>query len=156
MKKRIFKIAVAIVIAFAVFNAAWFAWSHIKYGKLSDGKEAAEFNSLFDKRYLYSDADRFDYLVKYPDYLSFTGNMSVGLPASSDNPFTDALIIWPTITGKYELGALLYDEDGTEYSVYIDAQGKALSKEDEDVVARHSESIQALLKKADEKWGILD
>ena len=71
--------------------------------KLSDGMEAAEFNTVLGKRYLYMDADRYDYLVKYPDYLSFTGNMSVGSPAASENPFTDALIIWPTIAGEYML-----------------------------------------------------
>ncbi|MCR4752254.1 MAG: hypothetical protein K5852_08150, partial [Eubacterium sp.] len=65
-----------------------------------------------------------------------------GMPTLNENPFTDALIIWPTITGKYEFGALLYDEDGTGYSIYIDAKGKALSKEDEDVVLRHSENIK--------------
>lgn len=155
MKRRILRIVLAVAIAFALFNAAWFVWSHIKYGKLSDGMEAAEFNTVLSKRYLYTDADRYDYLVKYPDYLSFTGNMSVGSPAASENPFTDALIIWPTIAGEYKFGVLLY-EDGTGYSVYIDAKGNALSKEDEDVVARHSESIKVLFQKANEKWSILD
>ena len=156
MKKRLLKIILAVVIAFAVFNAAWFAWSHVKYGKLSDGMEAAEFNTVFDKRYFYTDADRYDFLVKYPAYLSFTGNMSVGMPAADGNPFTDALIIWPTMTGQYRFGALLYEEDGTGYSIYIDAKGNALSKEDEDVIARHRESIEVLFQKADEKWGVSD
>ena len=155
MKERILKIVLIAVIVFAMFNAAWYAWSHITYGELSEGMEAAEFNTLFDKRYFYSDADRYDYSVKYPNYLSFTGNMSVGLPTVGENPFTDALIIWPKLTGGYELGALLYDEDGTGYSVYIDDKGNALSKEDEEVVLRHSENIKILLEKADEKWNIL-
>ena len=155
MKKRILKIVLIAVIVFAVFNAVWFAWSHITYGELSEGMEAAEFNTLFDKRYFYSDADRYDYSVKYPGYLSFTGNMSVGIPTTGDNPFTDALIIWPKLTGGYELGALLYDEDGTGYSVYIDEKGNALSEEDEEVLLRHGENIRILLAKADERWDIL-
>ena len=156
MKKRALTIVLVVVIAFAVFNTVWFAWSRSTYGKLSDGMEAAEFNTVFDRRYFYSDAERYDYSVKYPNYLSFTGNMSVGIPTTGDNPFTDALIIWPKLTGGYELGALLYDEDGTGYSVYIDEKGNALSVEDEDVVLRHSDNIRILLIKADERWGIFD
>ena len=48
MKKKVFKIILAVVILFATYNIIWFAWSHIKYGKLSDGmKEEAYANSLY-------------------------------------------------------------------------------------------------------------
>lgn len=154
MKKKILRIALIIAIVFAAYNAVWFAWARIKYGKLAAGMEKAEFSNPVVPRYIYTDKDHYDYLVKYPDYLSFTGNMSVGLPGVNENPFTDALIIWPKITGKYELGMLLYDEDGTGYSVYIDAGGNALFEEDKDAVTRHREAIKDLLMKADEKWNI--
>lgn len=154
MKRKILKIVLIAAIVFAAYNAVWFAWSHIKYGKLTEGMEEAEFSNFVTPRYIYTDDDHYDYLVKYPDYLTFTGNMSVGLPAAYENPFTDALIIWPKITGKYELGVLLYDEDGTEYSVYIDAEGNVLNEEDKDAVSRHREAIKDLLIKADEKWNI--
>ena len=154
MKKIILRIVLIIIIVFVAYNAAWFAWSHIQYGKLTDGMEKAEFSNFITPRYICTDDDRYDYLVKYPDYLSFTGNMSVGLPSVNENPFTDALIIWPKINGKYELGVLLYDDDGTGYSVYIDSEGNALSEEDKDVVSRHTEAIKDLLIKADEKWEI--
>ena len=114
--------------------------------------EKAEFSNFLTPRYLYTDDDHYDYLVKYPDYLSFTGNMSVGLPAVNENPFTDALIIWPQINGKFELGVLLYDEDGTENAVYIDAEGNALYEKDKDLVSRQREAIKQLLMKADKKW----
>ena len=39
MKKKVFKILLAVVIIFAAYNIIWFAWSRIKYGKLSDGME---------------------------------------------------------------------------------------------------------------------
>ena len=156
MKRKILKVVLIVVIVFVAYNTVWFAWAHVKYGKLTDGMEEAEFGDPITPRYIYTDDDRYDYLVKYPDYLSFTGNMSVGLPAMNENPFTDALIIWPKIIGKYELGVLLYDEDGTEYAVYIDADGNALSEEDKDVVSRHREVIEDLLIKADEKWSIFD
>ncbi len=155
MKRKSLRIVLIAVIVFAAYNAVWFAWSHIRYGKLIAGMEKAEFGSFITPRYFDTDDDRYDYLVKYPDYLSFTGNMSVGFPTANENPFTDALIIWPRITGNYEMGVLLYDEDGTGYSVYIDADGNALREEDRDVVSRHREAINSLLTKADERWGIL-
>lgn len=155
MKKKALKIILAAVIAFAVYNIAWFAWSHIKYGKLSGGMEEMEISSFVTRRYSYTDAERFDYLVKYPDYLTFTGNLSVGMPVTDENIFTDALIIWPTLSGKYNYGVLLYEE-GAEYTVYIDADGNALSKEYEDVVSRHRDQIETLLMMADHKWNIRD
>ena len=156
MKRKILKIIVIILIVFVAYNVIWFAWSRIKYGKYIGGMEKAEFGSFITPRYLYTDDDGYDYLVKYTDYPGFTGNMSVGCPVVNENPFTDALIIWPKLFGKYELGVLLYDEDGTGYSVYIDADGNALFEEDKDVVSRHSETIKDLLIKADRKWSIID
>lgn len=153
-RKPALKIILAAAIVFVVYNAVWFAWSHLKYGKLSGGMEETEFSTFVTPRYLYTDADRYDYLVKYPDYLTFTGNLSVGMPTTEENYNTDSLIIWPTFSGNYELGVILYEEDGAAYRVYIDAAGNALSKEDEDVVSRHREHIETLLMMADHQWGI--
>ncbi len=153
MKKKVLKIILAVVIVFAAYNLVWFAWSHIKYGKLSSGMVENEFSSFLTPRYIYTDADQYDYLVKFPDYLTFTGNLSVGMPATDENFFTDALIIWPTLSGKYKFGVILYEE-GRGYQVYIDADGKALSAEYEDVASRHSDNIKKLLMMADNKWGI--
>ena len=152
--KPAIKILLAAAIMFAVYNAVWFAWSHIKYGKLSGGMEETEFSTFVTPRYIYTDAERYDYLVKYPDYLTFTGNLSVGMPTTEENYNTDSLIIWPAFSGKYEFGAILYEEDGKAYRVYIDADGNALSKEDEDVVSRHRDHIETLLTMADHQWGI--
>ena len=154
MKRKILTIILAAAVVFALYNAVWFVWSRTKYGGFSGGMEKVESGSMIMPRYIFTDSDRYDYLVKYPDYLSFTGNMSVGLPSADAYCFTDALIIWPKAGGKYELGVLLYDEDGSEYSVYIDSEGNALSKADEEIVSRHRKSIGNLLIKAEEKWGI--
>lgn len=155
MKKKILKIILAIVILFVAYNTIWFAWSHIKYGKLSAGMEEGDLSSFITPRYVYSDDERYDYLVKYPEYLAFTGNMSVGSPATEENPFTDALIIWPKVVGGYNFGALLYEND-MQYAIYIDSEGNALSEEDEDIVSKHSDIIRNLLMKTDEKWDIYD
>ncbi len=155
LKKKVLKIILAVVIVFAAYNLVWFAWSHIKYGKLSSGMVENEFSSFLTPRYIYTDADQYDYLVKYPDYLTFTGNMSVGMPSTDENFFTDSLIIWPTLSGKYNFGVILYEE-GKGYQVYIDADGNALSMEYKDVVSRHSDNIKSLLMTADSRWGICD
>ena len=155
MKKNVRKIILAVVILFAAYNMIWFAWSHITYGKLSIGMKKGDFGSFAAPRYLYTDDGGYDYLVKYPDYPTFTGNMSVGSPTTEDNVFTDALIIWPKISGGYDFGVLLYEND-MEHAIYIDSEGNALSKEDEDIVSRHSDMIRDLLMKADKRWGIYD
>ena len=155
MKKKVLKIVLAVIILFAAYNIAWFAWSRTKYGRLSDGMEKADFGNLVVPRYTYTDDDRFDYMVKYPDYLRLTGNIYVGLSGTNENPFHDGLIAWPTLSGAYDLGVVLYDEDGSEHLVYIDSEGNALSQEDEEVVSRHSDNISTLLSMADEQWGIL-
>jgi hypothetical protein len=156
MKRKIFRILLIFAIVSAAYNAVWFGWSRIRYGKLTDGMEKADFSSFIVPRYIFTDDEGYDYLVKYPDYLSFSGNMSVGLPAVNENPFRDALNIWPKINGQYELGVLLYDADGSQYAVYIDDDGNALSEEDKEAVSRHKEAIKDLLNKADEKWSILE
>lgn len=94
-------------------------------------------------------------MVKYPDYLSFTGNIYVGLSATNENPYHDGLIAWPTLGGDFSFGVVLYEEDGTEYQVYIDSERNALSQEDEEVISRHSDNISTLFSMADEQWGIL-
>lgn len=47
------------------------------------------------------------------------------MPTTEETFFTDALIIWPKVSGGYQFGALLYDEN-VEYSIYIDSEGNAL------------------------------
>ena len=81
--------------------------------------------------------------------------MSVGMPSTDENLFTDSLIIWPTLSGNYKFGVILYEE-GKGYQVYIDAYGNALSMEYKDVVSRHSDNIKSLLMTADSRWGICD
>ena len=156
MKRIVRKIIAIIIATFAVYNVLWFTWSHVTYGKFSGGLEEDEFSNFVIPHYFCMDEDSYNYAVKYPDYLHFTGNMSVGLPVTEEQFFTDSLIIWPKLSGGYEFGALLYDEDGIAYQIYIDYNGKALSKEDEGVISRHSDNISTLLKKADEKWHIRD
>jgi hypothetical protein len=72
MKRKIFRILLIFAIVSAAYNAVWFGWSRIRYGKLTDGMEKADFSSFIVPRYIFTDDEGYDYLVKYPDYLSFS------------------------------------------------------------------------------------
>lgn len=100
-------------------------------------------------RYVYVDEDGYDYGVKYPDYLSLTGNMSVGLPAADNNPFTDFLIVWPRASGGYVCGVSL--TKGTQtYQIYINADGTAVHPEDGEITAACQDTIDDLLSRVKE------
>lgn len=155
MKKKLLRISGVILGAFILFNVFWFAWRSIKYNVYSENIEKGRLFSIITPRYTEVDDDGFDYLVKYPDYLSFTGNLSVGFPADGDNPFMDALIVWPKTGGVYEYGVLLYEENWDGYQIYIDAHGNAVDDAHVDIIIRHRVNIEQLLEKADGKWGVI-
>jgi len=107
-------------------------------------------------RYIYKDTDGFDYSVKYPDYLSFTGNLAVGFPGTDEDPFTDGLIIWPKYNSGYEFGIMLNPkEPGSEgWMFYIDAYGNAIDPEYQPIAAEYSDVISELLNRAFNFWNI--
>ena len=152
-RKTMLRILLSLLLLFLVINAAWFSWRMVTYGAFSREMENTDTGSWLVPRYHYTDADGFDYGVKYPDYLSLTGNLSVKLPAEGDNPFTDALILWPEAFGGCEYGAILM-EDGQEYQIYLQADGSPVDPGDKEVAARHQEQIAALLEKAQEMWDL--
>ena len=152
-KRAVLRAILCILALIIALNAGWYVWRMVKYGAYSRGMEENYFSSWIVPRYKHTDADGYDYGVKYPDYLSFTGNLSVGLPAIDDNPFTDFLIIWPKLSGGYEYGVSI-TEDGQNYQIYIHADGSAVHPEDSEVVARNQETINALLLRAKEMWDI--
>lgn len=140
-------VLIAAVGCFLLYNAVWFGWRYVKYGSYTDGMEQTVFSTFFTPRYACIDADGFDYSVKYPDWLSWTGNLAVGSPGQDDNPFTDGMILWPKLTGGFEYGLILI-EDTVMYQIYADAAGHALDAEEEEIVQRHAETVVALYDKA--------
>lgn len=100
------------------------------------------------------DEDGFDYSVKYPDYLSLTGNLAVGFPGTDEDLFTDGLIIWPKFSGGYEYGVILdsLEEGGDGYMFYIDVQGNAIEDKYRQVSEKYADVIAELLERADGYW----
>lgn len=152
--KKVFAVAGGILALFVLLNIVWFIWRGVKYGSFTDGMEKSVWDTVLVPRYILSDSEGYDYAVKYPDYLTFTGNLSVGMPASDNSPFTDSLIIWPLLDGSYEYGVLLYEGEDA-YQIYIDMEEKPLESEYHDVIERHSDNIYILLQKADELWDVI-
>lgn len=153
-RKRKIIIALLAVLALVVLvHVGWYGWRLVKYGAYSKGMDKNPYATWMVPRYMHTDRDGFDYGVKYPDYISFTGNMSVGLPTTPDNYFTDCLIIWPKFFGGYEYGVILYTEE-EEFQIYVNADGSAVDKKDSEIAERHKETIDTLFRKANEMWDL--
>ena len=125
----------------------------MKYGSYCKGWEKNYFAAWIVPRYVHTDEDGYDYAVKYPEYLSFTGNLSVGLPADEYNPFTDFLIVWPKIFGGYEYGVSV-TKNGQGYQIYINIDGTAVHPEDSEIAAACQDTINDLLRRAKGMWNL--
>ncbi len=152
-RKTVLKVILCLLALVLLINAGWYVWRAVKYGAYARGMEVNPIPEWLVPRYKLTDADGYDYGLKYPDYLSFTGNMSVGMPAADDNPFTDFLVVWPKLTGGYTYGVALTD-DGKGYQIYIGADGSAVDPEDAAIVARHRDTIDELLRRAKDMWDL--
>ena len=154
-RKKAVKIILCVLIVFLVINSCWYTWRFLKYSRYSVGMEKNPFYTWLVPRYKWTDADRFDYGVKYPEYLSFTGNLSVGMPTVGEDPFSDFLIIWPKFFGGYEYGVSLNDGD-LAYQIEINEDGTAVDPQYAELAERCRETIDILLARADEMWHITE
>lgn len=140
-KKNIF---ILIIIAFVALNIIWFSITSVKYNKFI--KDLPRFGSIYSYGTL---KDGYNYHVKKPSYLSYTGNLAV-----SNNETGELLIIWPLIFGGYEYGIRL-EEDGIGYEFYVDENMNPINKEDPyavQCIEKNKSSIDVLLSKANEMW----
>ena len=156
MKKVIRKVLLALLSVFFLLNLLWFGWRHMAYAGFAEGMTRTEVSSFLFPTFASKDEDGFDYTVKYPDYLSLTGNLAVGFPGTDENPFTDGLILWPKLSGGYEYGVILNsrETDDTGYMFYIDAQGGALDNEYEALAEKYRDVIAELLERAESVWAL--
>ena len=152
-RKKALRAVLGIVVIFILLNLSWYIWRAVKYSSYSKGMEKNYFSTWIVPRYAQVDADGYDYSVKYPDYLSLTGNLCVGLPSTDGNPFTDFLIIWPKALGGYRYGASLTLE-GENYQIYINSDGSAADPEYSEIVTRCQGTINILLERAEKMWGL--
>ena len=156
MKKKILTSLFVLLAVFFLLNLIWLGWRHWAYAGFAEGMTRTETSSALFPTYAAKDEDGFDYTVKYPDYLSLTGNLAVGFPGTDENPFTDGLILWPKLSGGYEYGVILNsrETDDTGYMFYIDAQGSALDAEYEALAEKYRDVIAELLERAESVWAL--
>jgi hypothetical protein len=147
------KAVLGLVVLFLLINAGWFGWRMVKYDSYCRGWKKNPFATWIVPRYVYVDEEGYDYGVKYPDYLTFTGNMSVELPSADDNPFTDFLVVWPKVSGRVEYGVSL-TKGSQVYQVYINADGTAVYPEDIKMVEEYQDTINDLLSRAKRMWDL--
>ena len=152
-KKKVIKIILCILLLFVMINACWYVWRMVKYDPFTKGMEKSEIPEFLVPRYYSMDADGYDYSVKYPDYLSFTGNLCVGLPTTDENVFTDFLIIWPKLFDRYEYGVSL-NAEGETYQIYINSDGSPVDPRYSEIVNEYKDTIDDLLSRAKEMWDI--
>ncbi len=152
-KKKALRAAAFLLAIFILINAGWYVWRLVKYGSYVEGMERNEIPEWLVPRYKHIDAEGYDYSVKYPDYLSFTGNLCVGLPAADENPFTDFLVIWPKVFGGYEYGVSV-SADGQAYQIYVDSDGSAVDPAYNEIADSYQEEIDDLLHRAQEMWDL--
>ena len=151
--RKVLKVITMVLSVFILFNIFWYAWRDMKYASYINEMEENDIQSWIVPRYMHVDAEGYDFTVKYPDYLSFTGNLAVGLPSLDNNPFTDFLVIWPKVLGGYEYGASL-TVDGVNYQIMINEDGSAVDSQYSEIAAISKETIDLLLHKANEKWDL--
>ena len=152
-KKKVLKVIICILLLFVVINACWYVWRMVKYDPFTKVMEKSEIPEFLVPRYYSMDADGYDYSVKYPDYLSFTGNLCVGLPTTDENVFTDFLIIWPKLFDRYEYGVSLNVGNET-YQIYINADGSPVDPKYSEIVNEYKDTVDDLLSRAKEMWDI--
>ena len=142
------------LLIFTIINIAWIFERNKRFGCYIDEMEETIFSTFFVPRYSMMDKEGFTYGVKFPDYLTLTGNLSISYPPEEEQDlFTDGLIIWPLRNGNYEYGVIL-EYEGIQHLIYIDEDGSAVFDEDREVAEASAERIMVLLEKAAERWNL--
>lgn len=145
--KKLYITVTVIILLFGVYNIIWYFTTQSKYDNFSKKMDEVVKNSS----YVLNTGDEYVYNVKYPDYLTFTGNLGV-----SDEKNEISLIIWPSLfNGENEYRLRIIDEDES-YEIVVDKDMKAEDSESEDIINKYQNEIQILFHKADEKWGIIE
>lgn len=151
MKKKY--IMLIILLSFILINIIWFSYSRIKYSNYIKGMDKNTFYTFIVPKYYKNDIDNFTYSVKYPDYLSLTGNLALSIPSKGNDYYQNSIIIWPKINGKYDYGVIIYDNEN-QYMIETDENGRALDSKYDNIISNHKENINILFKKAQENWNL--
>ena len=161
--KKILKVFSVILAVFLVFNIIW---ALMVFPKYKDYKNAVGYDEQRERWYCRE--DDYIYSVSSPDYLSFTGNLSVSevmkmkKDGTIENKTNCSIIIWPELNGEYKFGANIGirndDNSITSYKYYIDEKIQPVNElvgEDKNIFEDNRAYIVELCRLAKEKWNDL-
>ena len=173
-RRRGLKLMAVLLTAFALFSAVWYFTAYRPYDAYVEALRAQpgwREDPVFQECGV--DGEGYTCNVARPGFLHWTGNLGIGLPtAAMENGeeigFTDTLLIWPRMAGEPEQGVILYEydvqEDGVScigHQLYITPKGDYIPYGDgaEDaantqLLEEHRESVETLLYRAREIWGM--
>lgn len=143
-------ITAALLVAFLLTATIWRSWRNHRYDPFAAGmKHAASTTGGVPRYSLQQNGDI--YYVKYPDFLSTTGNLAI---KPADDTELDALLIWPQAGSGFQYGVILKD-GGTTWQVYLEEDGKTARYEDDQwLVDDHAAIIRQYLNKAKAMWDL--
>lgn len=162
-KKKIIKIA-AIVIGglFLIWSLVWYFTSYCYYMQYDNAlKRLNDYEKIDAFRASAHDDDGYNYSVKYPSFLSWTGNIAISEPMTEDYQLDSGLIVWFSKFEETEYGVILCEQDLTdvnnvfEYQLYITSDGSYIpygiseDERNEEILNAHSSETRTLLDKLD-------
>ncbi len=142
-KNKVLVILLAVLFLFGIWNLAWYVITTHRYSSFMENIPKNEWGLYFIEK------DGVMYSVKKPDYLSWTGNLGV-----VDRAKNEALIIWPSISGRYKYGIRIL-KDGVGHQFYVNENMEPASEKDAvafQAVAKYRDELGILMSKAQEMW----
>lgn len=139
-RHKILSCICGLLVLFIFVNGFWLLYTYQKYTPLSQGmQEDVKFQSyhVVENEHIFN--------VKYPNYLSFTGNVAVATPDEKT-----ALIIWAGLFGN-EYGIQI-DEDGIRNEIMVDADKRAKNPLHQEMLDKHRKETDIVFDRAKTKW----
>lgn len=148
MKIIVICIIIIIIILFGLYNIFWYQVVYPKYDKYSESMvKSFSSTNIFSNNTYDCPKDGYAYLVRYPEYLRYTGSLFIG---TIDNKV--GLLICPEIFGKdNEYGITIQDEQNN-YQVMVNRNMIPIYRKDAVILGKYKKVINELLIKAHEEW----
>lgn len=140
IRHKVISCICGLLVLIILVNGFWLLYVYQKYTPLSRGMQEdikLQSYNVVENEYIFN--------VKYPNYLSFTGNVAV---ATADEKI--ALIIWPGLFGnEYRIQI---EDDGVRNDVTVGADKRAQNPLHQEMLDKHREGIDIIFDRAKAKW----
>lgn len=144
-RKKLLIGIISIIFIFIAYNVFWYFIVHNKYDKFTDNME-----EIYKNKTYAINEEGYDYSVKFPNYLSFVGNLGI-----IDSEHKNDLIIWiNALTNKAEYSVRIQSGNET-YEIMLDSNMKPTDNMYFEIVQDNKDTILNLFEKAKQKWPIL-